>query len=142
MPTAEEKQAFSLRLKQALKRSNKKINSAAALAIQFNLRYKDDPITTQAAQKWLKGQAFPRIEKIATLAEWLNVSLHWLRFGVPEERPSASGARSARKAQEPTPPTSKELEILTTLRQMPEDRRNLVFELIDTLSLDQKMWRE
>ena len=144
MPSPDEKQAFSLRLKQALKRSPKKIDTATELALNFNLRHTAGPITTQAAQKWLTGQALPTIDKIATLADWLNVSLQWLRFGIAEDRPSITSARKLDKVKA-TPvalPSPDELRLLATLRAMPEHRRNLVMEIVEQFGIDQAMWRE
>lgn len=141
MPTAEEKIKFASRLKQALKRSPKKIETATELALNFNLRHTNDPITTQAAQKWLTGRAFPTIDKIVTLAEWLNVPLQWLRFGLPEDRPVARKAHKT-KAALPAPPSKDELALLETIRAMPEQRRKLVYELVEQLGLEQAMWRD
>lgn len=143
MPSLDEKQAFSLRLKQALKRNPKKIDTATELALNFNLRHTTGPITTQAAQKWLTGQALPTIDKIATLADWLNVSLQWLRFGIAEQRPPAVGiAKTSTAKNVPVaPPSPDELKLLATLRAMPEHRRNLIIELVGELGLEQEMWR-
>jgi len=141
MPTVEEKIEFSNRLKQALKRSPKKIETATELALNFNLRHMSGPITTQAAQKWLTGQALPTIDKIATLAEWLNVPLQWLRFGLAEDRAVAHKAPK-RKPAFIAPPSKDELALLETIRAMPEQRRKLVYELIEQLGLEQAMWRD
>lgn len=78
-----EKAAFAERLKLALTRSRKKIHSPNELALQFNLRHSNSSISPQAAQKWLAGTACPTSDKIETLAHWLGVSAHWLRFGSP-----------------------------------------------------------
>jgi transcriptional regulator with XRE-family HTH domain len=144
MPSLDEKLAFSLRLKQALKRSPKKIETATELALNFNLRHAAGPITTQAAQKWLTGQALPTIDKIATLADWLNVSLQWLRFGIAEDRPAALSTRKVGqiKVAPMASPSTEELMLLATLRAMPEHRRNLVMEIVEQFSVDQAMWRE
>ncbi|PWF44007.1 transcriptional regulator [Massilia glaciei] len=144
MPSPDEKSAFSLRLKQALKRSPKKIDTATELALNFNLRHPSGPITTQAAQKWITGQSLPTIDKIATLAEWLNVSLQWLRFGIAEERPTAtkhSRTRRATTAASTPPPTADELALLEKLRAMPEYRRDLVVEIVEQFAIEQMMWR-
>lgn len=34
-----------------------------------------------AARRWLLGEAIPAQEKLRVLAEWLNVSTEWLRYG-------------------------------------------------------------
>jgi transcriptional regulator with XRE-family HTH domain len=102
-----------------------------------------EPITTQAAQKWLTGQAFPTIDKIATLAAWLNVSLQWLRFGIADDRPPASAARKASKAKVTVlSPSPEELKLLEALRAMPEQRRELVLGIVQQFALEQEMWRE
>lgn len=144
MPTTDEKRAFSERLKQALQRSPKKIVTANDLALNFNLRYTNgDPITTQAAQKWLTGQAFPTIDKIATLAEWLNVPLQWLRFGIADDRPTVSSGRKTSKVKAVAPPPSAdELKLLEVLRAMPEQRRELVLGIVQQFALEQEIWRE
>jgi hypothetical protein len=65
MPSPEEKLAFAERLKQALTRSSKKIDSAAELALQFNLRNPSEPVSAQAAHKWLTGRTMPTVDKMA-----------------------------------------------------------------------------
>jgi transcriptional regulator with XRE-family HTH domain len=143
MPSQQDKTAFSQRLKQALKRSPKKIDSPTELALNFNLRHRGDPVTPQAAQKWLAGTSLPTYEKIATLADWLNVSLQWLRYGIAEDKPVAKAPRKALKAKAiPSVPTADELKLLTALRAMPEHRRNLVLEIVEQFSLEQEMWRD
>jgi transcriptional regulator with XRE-family HTH domain len=143
MPSQDEKRAFSERLRQALQRSPKKVSTANDLALNFNLRHKSgDPITTQAAQKWLTGQAFPTIDKIATLAEWLNVSLQWLRFGIAEDRPTTSVRKPAKSKSGATAATADELKLIEILRSMPEERRDLIVGIIHQFGLDQEMWRE
>ncbi len=143
MPTTpDEKLAFANRLNAALKRSKKKIQSPTDLALQFNLRHKDTPITPQAAQKWMSGKARPTPDKINTLAEWLNVSAQWLRYGIAEARPAKS-AKSASDANESRQiaPTAKELRLLNRIRNLPEARRALVVEIVEQFSIEQEMWQ-
>jgi transcriptional regulator with XRE-family HTH domain len=140
MPTSDEKQLFSTRLKQALKRSPKKVESASDLALQFNLRHPTEPVTVQAAQKWLTGQAKPTVDKIATLAAWLNVSPQWLRYGIAEERASQAQQRAKSDAAQSSPPTAEELSFLEKVRALPEHRRGIVFEIVEQFGLDQEMW--
>lgn len=138
MPSPEEKQAFATRLKQALTRSSKKIEAASELAIQFNLRNPSEPISAQAAHKWLTGKAMPTVDKMETLATWLNVPLQWLRYGIPE---SAGKPRKKKaKANELSTLAADEAELIVRLRAMPEVRRRLVLDLAEQLSLDGEMW--
>ncbi|OGA06037.1 MAG: hypothetical protein A3D95_15490 [Betaproteobacteria bacterium RIFCSPHIGHO2_12_FULL_69_13] len=80
MALVDEKQGFSKRLGESLKRAQV-TGGAAGLARDFNLRYDGTPVTAQAVRKWLAGRALPSQDKIRALALWLEVSPHWLRFG-------------------------------------------------------------
>ncbi|WP_137910655.1 transcriptional regulator [Ralstonia sp. 3PA37C10] len=138
MPSPEEKQAFAERLKQALTRSPKKIDSAAELALQFNLRHPSEPVSAQAAHKWLTGRTMPTVDKMETLAGWLDVPLQWLRYGIPE---SADKPRKKKaKAGDLGTLAVDEAELIAKLRAMPEVRRKLVLDLVGQLSLDGEMW--
>jgi transcriptional regulator with XRE-family HTH domain len=81
MALAHEKQEFSKRLRDSLKRAQVQARGAAAVAREFNLRYDGTPVTAQAARKWLTGTALPSQDKLRALCLWLEVSPHWLRFG-------------------------------------------------------------
>jgi hypothetical protein len=81
MALAQEKQEFSKRLRDSLKRAQVSARGAAAVAREFNLRYDGTPVTAQAARKWLTGAALPSQDKMRALSLWLEVSPHWLRFG-------------------------------------------------------------
>lgn len=80
MGVKEEKQDFSKRLRESLRRARAS-SGAAGVAREFNLRYEGTPVTAQAVRKWLAGEALPSQDKLRALARWLDVSPHWLRFG-------------------------------------------------------------
>lgn len=141
MPELDEKKAFAARLKQALKRSPKKIEAASELATQFNLRHPVEPITPQAAQKWLSGTARPTVDKIKTLADWLDVSEQWLRYGVTDMRRSKP-PKGAKPSDETIRPTEEELELIRRLRNLSAYRRQLVVGVIEQFSLDGEIWKE
>lgn len=82
-----EKQDFSRRLREALKKAEAPAEGAAAIAREFNLRYEGRPVTAQAVGKWLGGKALPSQDKIRALSAWLEVTPHWLRFGDGEGKP-------------------------------------------------------
>ncbi len=86
MTLADEKQGFSRRLRECLRRIAVDKRNATELAREFNLRYQGAPVTAQATRKWLGGRALPSQDKIRALALWLDVPPHWLRFGEPEGR--------------------------------------------------------
>ena len=93
MALGDEKQSFSRRLSDALKRAHRDTPGAAAIAREFNLRYGGTPVTAQAVRKWMTGKALPSQDKVRALALWLDVSPQWLRFGEPE----GGGGRVARQ---------------------------------------------
>ena len=140
----DEKLEFSLRLKKALKRSPKKVDTPSALALQFNLRSPTDPITTAAAQKWLNGTARPTVDKIDTLANWLNVSAQWLRFGIAENRPATTLDRKGqiKKSLQTIQPTPEELQLVMKLRQLSEHQRYLVNETVEQFGINQEIWKD
>lgn len=138
----DEKKAFAARLKQALGRSPKKVSSATDLSIQFNLRHPNESVTVQAAQKWLNGTARPTPDKIETLAEWLNVSAQWLRYGIADVRPDPKQQAKSRPKKIPgTPVTEEEMDLLERIRSLSEHQRYLISQLIDQLSIDSEMWK-
>jgi transcriptional regulator with XRE-family HTH domain len=85
----DDKKAFSERLKLALRRAKKAVQSPTDLAREFNLRSSESSVTVQAAQRWLAGTSMPTPDKIEILAAWLDVSPHWLRYGNPERKSPA-----------------------------------------------------
>lgn len=86
MTLADEKQGFSKRLGDCLRRAKVDGRGATGIAREFNLRYHGTPVTAQAVRKWLNGKSLPSQDKIRTLAQWIEVSPQWLRFGEPEVR--------------------------------------------------------
>lgn len=138
---ADEKQAFSERLKLALRRSPRPVETPTELALQFSLRHPNDPVTAQAAQKWLTGKAKPTADKMATLADWLGVSEHWLSHGSPEPHPQRTGATTAPPlTQDLTALSDEEKALLVRYRQLSGRRRQLINELVIELSLEQEIW--
>lgn len=93
MALTDEKQSFSRRLRDSLKRAQAAAEGPAAIAREFNLRYDGTPVTAQAVRKWISGEALPSQDKLRALALWLDVSPHWLRYGESE----ATGARALRQ---------------------------------------------
>lgn len=140
MPTkSTEKLAFAQRLALALTRNPKKVSTPTELALQFNLRHQNDPITPQAAQKWLSGKALPTPDKLETLATWLNVSPLWLRHGISESKPLRPSIASPIPKQDGLSPT--ELLFLEHYRNLPAHRRKLVNEIVEQFALEQEIWR-
>ena len=93
MTLADEKQGFSKRLREALRKARPGPVSPTDIAREFNLRYHGNPITAQAVRKWLAGRSLPPQDKIRALASWLDVQPPWLRVGEPERREGHVSAR-------------------------------------------------
>ena len=85
MSLMNEKEAFGNRLTRLLNDAGIGIASPTHVAREFNRRYLDKPVTTQAVRKWLNGEAIPAGDKIRTLAKWLKASPHWLHYGESEK---------------------------------------------------------
>jgi hypothetical protein len=103
MQSIKERDAFSRRLKEALKRVGDDGGSPTRLAREFNRRYAGEPVTLHAARKWLNGDAIPAQDKLRVLADWLAVGVDWLRFG------EGAGRAAAYRAKEATEPVDYEL---------------------------------
>lgn len=88
MALIDEKQSFSRRLRDSLKRAQGNTGGPAKIAREFNLRYEGTPVTVQAVRKWISGKSLPSQDKIRALALWLDVSPQWLRYGEGEGGPS------------------------------------------------------
>lgn len=139
MPTPEEKSAFAQRLALALRRSPEPVNGATELALRFNLRHPGAAISPQTAHKWLTGRTIPTADKLATLAEWLGVSAHWLHYGPPPE--AAQGAAQQRApygALAPAAPSPEALELAARIDALSPRQRYLVEELIAQLLREER----
>ena len=76
---------FSKRLIDTLASSRSLNASPTSLAREFNFYFVGKPVTVHAARKWLVGDAIPTQDKLRALANWLSVSVEWLRFGDSEQ---------------------------------------------------------
>mgnify|MGYP001547095961 CR=1 FL=1 len=124
-----------------MKRSRKKVDTAADLALQFNLRHTKESVTPQATQKWLSGKSRPTPDKIETLADWLGVSAQWLRYGIGEKiRPQTTRLVSKEPAASSVEYTDDERELIEKMRLLTEHRRYLMIQLVKELALEQEMW--
>lgn len=130
MTLGDEKQGFSRRLKEAIRKARIDIDSPTLIAREFNLRYQGDPVSTQAVRKWLAGKALPSQDKIRALASWLDVPAHWLRFGEGdrrEERPPSAVRQEAGAYRHDHGWPSKKFELLN------ETHKRMVVEMVHAL---------
>ena len=75
-----ERTEFSKRFALALEQTNKS-KLVVDVWREFNALNTHAPVTTHTVRKWLTGEAIPAQSKLRTLADWLGVSVAWLRFG-------------------------------------------------------------
>ncbi|MBI3938321.1 MAG: hypothetical protein HY323_15185 [Betaproteobacteria bacterium] len=128
MTLADEKQGFSKRLKEAMRKARVEPGSPTRIAREFNLRYHGDPVTTQAVRKWLAGEALPSQDKIRTFALWLDVPPQWLRFGEADRREIRATARQETATYRvETAALTKKFELLS------ESHKRMVLELVHAL---------
>ncbi|MDD3934912.1 hypothetical protein [Rhodoferax sp.] len=90
-----ERQSFSKRLCSRLQHKAMPL-SATALAREFNLRWRGANITVNAVRRWLMGEAIPARDKLGVLADLLDVSEDWLRWGAQDIELSADSASAHR----------------------------------------------
>jgi transcriptional regulator with XRE-family HTH domain len=124
----DERTEFSRRLVAAMKQAGLRAISPTRLAIDFNLLHRGRPISTQAAHKWLNGMAIPAQDKLRTLAQWLQVSPAWLRYGTQEAAPVAHGVRQKLVAYQ-----SLDDELLADFRRLSDGHRCAVRNLVAAL---------
>jgi transcriptional regulator with XRE-family HTH domain len=138
MPAADQDRAtFSERLRAALKRAPKSIESASQLAHEFNLRYRGEPITDQAAQKWLTGKARPAPDKLDALAAMLGVSAFWLKNGTPPAAPPKKQTRKTAAAISTL--SERETQLILRLRSLSDRQSELVGDLVEQLALEREL---
>jgi transcriptional regulator with XRE-family HTH domain len=130
MPLTDEKQEFSKRLRDSLKRAQVSASGAASIAREFNLRYEGTPVTAPAVRKWLAGKALPSQDKMRALARWLEVSPHWLRFGDAD----GAQARTAPVLRQPTAAYRVDPQWLTKKYEaLSEPHKKIIVELLIAL---------
>lgn len=125
MSSEKERQAFSHRLQEAMRRADYMSDSPTQLAREFNLRFDGSPITVHAARKWLVGESIPTQEKLRILSQWLNVPAEWLRFG--DGKVGREPVRHAAVTKRLAP---KDLALVEGLQRLSEEHRQIVRDVI------------
>lgn len=132
MPTNEEKAAFAKRLKFALRRSPEPVQGATELALRFNLRYEGVAVSAQTAHNWLAGRTIPTNDKLATIADWLKIDVHWLHYGSPPDA-SMQGKSEKLKKKDQEKATPEAIFLAQKIQDLPAHWRYLVEEMVDRL---------
>ncbi|MDP3190347.1 hypothetical protein [Rhodoferax sp.] len=113
-----ERQGFSKRLGHRLQHKAMPV-SATALAREFNLRWRGANITVNAVRRWLVGEAIPAKDKLGVLADLLDVSEDWLRWGASDIDMTANDA-----------PDHRVENMATAAYNIPKDARSLMQDIM------------
>ena len=109
---------FTRRLREGLLRSGRQA-SPVMLAREINLHLRaSERVHASSCRKWLHGEAIPTQEKLQVLAQLLQVSPSWLRFGQVTDLREPSPAAP--------PLTAEELALLDAWRQLGARQRRAV----------------
>jgi transcriptional regulator with XRE-family HTH domain len=132
MTICNERKEFAERLQSALRQARQTADSPTALAREFNSRFPGQAITVHAARKWLMAESIPTQDKLRTLAQWLQVSAEWLRFG---GQISVAGEESLTPKDDTleamlSAMSREDLKLVEALHALQPDERRLVRELI------------
>lgn len=76
--------SFEVRLRAAVEASGIRV-SPTSLTREFNLRWRGQPVSIPAVRKWLCGEGVPTLDKLTVLAQLLNTTVEWLKWGVGPE---------------------------------------------------------
>ena len=120
-----EREGFKLRLQQALGNSHFSTDSPTELARDFNARFDGPAVTVHAARKWLVGEAIPTQDKMRALAQWLGVSVEWLRYGGDERTLPVAKPNTGLKAED--------MKLVTDLRLLTVHDQKIVREIVRLL---------
>lgn len=124
----DEQAKFSERLRAALRDAGIE-PSAVALMKRFNSRYGGTSVTSQAVSGWLNGKSMPRQDKLRSLAELLDVDLHFLQTGEGKLRLLREG-----RAAWPESVTKEERAAIEAYLGLADGPRKLVGDLIALLA--------
>lgn len=122
---------FAARLRQALVDAGYEPRPSV-VEREFNLRCWSKPVTLHGVRRWLKGETLPTEDKMVILAEWLNVSPRYLRFGDQIE------LRIEEKRSFFEQMAYQEREALEAYLHLPVQKRQIVREVILTFAAQSK----
>ncbi|KGQ26297.1 hypothetical protein P9057_04390 [Gallibacterium anatis] len=103
---------------------------------EFNLRYYGTSITPHTAGKWLRGESIPRLDKLKTLANWLQINLTDLVSPEKLERLEAGELRRSDLLEQhrwENIATQQDKALFSHFLDLPEQQRNVVREVIMAL---------
>lgn len=125
-----EREKFAQRLAQGMQQAGYEPRPSV-LSRLFNVRFRGHSVTFQTASRWLRGQAMPTQDKLQVLADMFGMEPHALRFGPPARSRVAES-----RLPWPAGMGSRERQVIDAFLQLPPKKRELVAELVKTLSGD------
>ena len=126
MEKIDEKQAFALRLVEALETEGHEARPSV-LEKHFNSLYWGEPVSFQGVSRWLKGKSIPEQDKLVVLADWLNKDPHELRYGVKGKDKKGNKLWYAGLSVD-------ESELIQTFLKLPADKKKAVRDVILSFS--------
>ena len=81
-------------------------------------------ISTASLTDWKKGRSSPKADKLQKIADYFGVSVDYLLGNEPKEKPAG---------QTTDEPNEKILKFVEILRELPEDKLDLVIEMSKAL---------
>lgn len=119
-----EREGFAQRLNDSLAAAGMK-KSPTHLAREFNVRSSASPVTGHAVRKWMFGEAIPTQDRLLILAEILETTPHWLRFG------EGAGKEKLRTIRGPVP---REIALMfEDIRRLDSSSRDLLDTLVQKM---------
>lgn len=121
------KTQFADRLRAAMTASGYE-PKAAVLEREFNTRHWGKPMTLHGVRRWLRGETLPSQDKLITLAEWLKVPPHELRFG------NEATQRAVQRTSWDSGIGYQDRDIFVAFLRLPVPQRRLIREVILTFA--------
>lgn len=122
---------FAERLKVALTKAGQSTRPTD-LAIQFGLESQiEGGVSMPAVRKWLRGEAMPTEDKLRTLALWLNIDPHELRYGVSPNKRVAEKLKTLPYAD------VKDVSSVEQFLALPPEQRKTVRAVIEAFAVAQ-----
>lgn len=134
-PPDDDRQAFSARLRTALESAGLKGVGPIVLAREFNANCVRLPVTPHAARKWLDGEAMPSQDNLQSLASWLHVSTHWLRFGGQASIPTSDAILGLQAFDSAAPEyrVQRAAKLASELTRLTPDQQTVVEDVVGAL---------
>jgi transcriptional regulator with XRE-family HTH domain len=125
------KSDFSCRLYDEFQRVGLPMHSPTQIARILNRRALHARVTPQAVRKWLYHGVFPSQDKLINLADWLGVSVQWLRFGIGDKEDAHS--MIVRETDQEVYEALHLSQLMKELSQLPEKHIEKIHDMIQTL---------